>query len=364
MKISQRIFLLMAAIAMISITSCKDDDGPEPIPAKEAQELLSSMGSEMELTMQEVMLTPGMQTIMSLWSLLNVEDDDYLKSKLGRFVSTPVNTFKASIRSYSEADEGSGTIRTTGTFTWNLDLGTWNYSPEPGDMLVYIFPSDPQQTTNNAVLTLSNYTEVVVGEEFFPKTFDVEIKVGDSKVFELSYVAIVTENALTSVDISLSMGLFEIIFSVDVTSKSNNMILTVGHSMKKSDVTLSSSNLELTVEGMLTLNPFDMDNDDELTPNRVRGFVQLGQVKAQMDIGFKQVFDVWNNATTTVELVDAFNNNITLDFFTFPDGQKMGLVIWKWVDMPGALTPYFQFNDGSQKPFFEVIGLDLSAFMK
>ncbi|MDX9847691.1 MAG: hypothetical protein RBT74_11980 [Tenuifilaceae bacterium] len=364
MKISQRIFLLMAAIAMLSVTSCKDDEGPEPLPAKEAQELLSSMGSDMELTMQEVMSTPGMLTIKNFSSLIDEEDDVYVKNKLASLIALPSSPFNVGIRSYSLVDEDFGTLRTTGTYTWDFEEATWSYSPEPEDKLIYLFPSDPQQTANNAMLTLSNYTEVVVGEDFFPKTFDVVIKVGDSNVFELTYVAAVTESALTSVDINLSMGLFEIVFNADVTSQANNLVMTVGHSMKKSDVTLSSSNLELTIEGLLTLDPYEIEDDAELIPSRVRGFIQMGQVKAQLDIGLQQVLNVWNNATTSVELVDAFNNNIILDFFTFPAGQKMGFVVWRWVDIPGTLTPCFQFNDGSQKPFFEVIGFDLSAFMK
>ncbi len=364
MKILQRIFMLMAAIAMISVTSCKDDNGPDPVPAKEAQEMLSSLGSEMELTMQEVLSTPGMLAIMNFSSLFEQDDDYSVKAKFTKLISMPSSPFNVGVRSYSEADEDFSLLRTTGTYTWDLEGSTWSYNPEPVDKLIYLFPSDPQQTENNATLTVSNYTEVVVGEEFFPKTFDVVIKVGDSKVFDLSYVAAVTESALTSVDLSLSMGLFEITFNANLVSKTSNMIITVGHSMKKSGVTLSSSNLELTVEGRLTLNPFETEEDDELIPSRVRGFVQLGQVKAQIDIGLKQVLYVWNSATTSLQLVDTFNNNITLEFFTFPTGQKMGFVIWKWDDMPGTITPYFQFNDGSQKPFFEVIGLDFGAFLK
>jgi hypothetical protein len=369
MKINLKIFAMLLAASMLAITSCQQDKEPEPLTTEEAEAVLTTMGAEMETMMEEVMTTPAVGSLMNFSTLMNMDSESPALKQLSLFSdllnqdyakdASRIEKTMSKVKSFVTAEEEEGDmLETKGTFTWSFQYSRWTYSPEPTDKLVFEFPSNPEQTTTNAILTISNYTKLVVGEEMFPQSLSIDLVVNDLEVLSFDYTADVTPTALNSMNIDLMMSDFELSAGLTITSDASSSVVQVEHNMMKTGVTLNSSNVELSIDGMSGINPFDMNNEEDLIPTQAKGFVQTGQVKAELDVAILAMENAYNTSTSTAELVEAANQNINISFFTFPEGAKMGKIVWKWSSSEGDIVPYFQFNDGTEKPLQDVIGVD------
>lgn len=357
------------AIVMLPIASCNDNDEPKPLTREESKTVLSTMGTEMGAALGEIMTTPAGVSLMYFASLMGLDDDESPKSipaiagKLGEtsIVSfIPTISVKVLKPLMGSKDDGS-LLNIKGTFSWNFTSNNWDYSIEPANSLIYKFPSNQEQTTNNAMLALTNYTELVEEQESFPTTFDLILEIDDIKALEANYVAQISSNSLKSLSLHLAASPFEISAALLVTSGGSNLVINAGHSIKNMNVTLSSSNIDLVIDGISSINLFDIENDTEIIPSTAKGYLQMGSVKAQLNIDVKKMISVDDDDTaTSMEIVAAANKFVDIKMFTYPAGEKMGIIIWEWDSIQNNLVPYFQFNDGTQKPLYEVIGIDLS----
>ncbi|WP_436515690.1 thrombospondin type 3 repeat-containing protein [Ekhidna sp. To15] len=77
-----------------------------------------------------------------------------------------------------------------GTYTYNHGDGSWTLTENQNGMVVIEFPSNPTETTNNALITVGNYSdqEVTIGEEpvFLPKTVDASLMVDNVEVIAIN----------------------------------------------------------------------------------------------------------------------------------------------------------------------------------
>jgi len=371
MKINRKLISLMLAVSMLAVTSCEDDNEPEPLSTVEAEAVLANVGTDMETLMVEMMSTPAAVTLFNFMELTDpyptmkgqaipmasdfkeiyTQDATLSKKALG------VITKMVSVSEYVDpfAEE-------FGTYTWDFEHNTWTYSDLPADKLVYEFPSDTVQTTNNATLTLYDFNWIEQGDVGFATSLKVTLHVDTNLVLDVNYEADLTASGLNSVGVSISMLPFEMGANLSITSGSGFSTIAAGFDLKKQGLTITSANVELRVDGVSSINPFEIDDDFELMPTSAKGYLQMGEVKAQLDLALADFVAINDNTTSSQAIVDAANEHLNVSFFTFPDGAKIGSLVWKWNATYYEMVPYFRFNDGTEKPLEEVLGLESDLF--
>lgn len=371
MKINLKLISLMLVVFMLAVSSCKDDNEPEPLSTVEAEAVLADMGKDMETLMVEMMSTPAASTLFNFMYLSDFDpgikgqpipmasDFKEVYTKDATLSQKAIGVITKMISASEYVDPFAEEY---GTYSWDFANYTWTYSDLPADKLVYEFPSDMEQTTNNATLTISNFSGVEQGEEFFATSLKITLHIGNSLVLDVNYEADLSDSGLNSVGVSISMLPFEMGANISITSGSEFSTITAGFELKKQGVTITSANVELRVDGSTTINPFETDDDIELILTSAKGFVQMGEVKAQLDLAIADFVAIYDNTTSYQAIVDAANEHLNVTFYTFPEGAKIGTVVWKWDATLYDMVPYFRFNDGTEKPLEEVLGLESDLF--
>jgi hypothetical protein len=347
MKINIKIIAMMLALSMLAMSSCKDDDDQELIPAEEAEATMQTTGDDMQTTMQEVMTTPGGVAMMNLMVLTGFDAGMKggvapMVSALDFFTSTDATLSDKAVQGFTKmisSTEEVDPLMAKGTFAWDFENLTWSYSNLPEDELIYIFPSNPQQTTNNATLTVSEYDGVLQGEDFFATSLKITLVVDETPVVDVNYAASLTDQSLNSADVSVSIVPFDFGASVTVTPGDNFVKVIASASISKQNVTIASTSMEMRYDGISLINPFVVDEEeDDMDPTTIKGYVQMGEVKAQMDLSAAAYFEVADNTDNQTQIVEAANDHLLVTFFTYPAGLKLGEVVWKWDATLNSIT--------------------------
>jgi hypothetical protein len=320
----------------------------------------------MQTTMQEVMTTPGGVAMMNLMVLTGFDAGMKggvapMVSALDFFTSTDATLSDKAVQGFTKmisSTEEVDPLMAKGTFAWDFENLTWSYSNLPEDELIYIFPSNPQQTTNNATLTVSEYDGVLQGEDFFATSLKITLVVDETPVVDVNYAASLTDQSLNSADVSVSIVPFDFGASVTVTPGDNFVKVIASASISKQNVTIASTSMEMRYDGISLINPFVVDEEeDDMDPTTIKGYVQMGEVKAQMDLSAAAYFEVADNTDNQTQIVEAANDHLLVTFFTYPAGLKLGEVVWKWDATENDIVAYFKFNNGSEMPLDELFGL-------
>lgn len=366
MKTNIKIFAMLLAVSMLAMSSCNKDDNTEPLTQEEAKTVLTSAGKEMQTTMLEVMTTPATGALMNLMVLTNF--DLTFTPKAIPFANLLLNptefdaqtVVKGLIAPAVMNTKGDNPAPERGTFTWNFTANTWDYSAAPGDMLVYVFPSSEVQTINDAILTISNLNEVTQNNQSFLTSASISITIAEETVMQANYLATMNDKGLSKLDIDLTMEPFQLGATLETVSTNNSVKVIVSHSIKKLNVSISSSNVELVIEGITSINPFTMDDmDDELMPKTIKGYIQMGEVKAQLDCSVASYFGATINATDHNVAVSAANEHLKIGFYSYPNGAKIGIVVWKWDMLEQDITPFIQYNNGIEESLDEALNFSL-----
>ena len=75
----------------------------------------------------------------------------------------------------------------------------------------------------------------------------------------------------------------------------------------------------------------------------------MGEVKAQLDCAVASYFGATINATDHNVAVSAANEHLKIGFYSYPNGAKMGLVVWEWDVAEREITPFFEYNNGTKE---------------
>lgn len=368
MRINLKIIAVTLAVSMLAMSSCKDDNDPELVPAEEAEATMLTTGNDMETTMQQVMITPGVSALMNLMALTGFELE--MKSSIAPFASTIeilkqkgqpsgsalMESISKMVSSTSDVDPLMG----KGTYSWDFVNSTWVYSNTPEDMLIYNFPSNIQQTENNAILTVSEYSRIESGEKYFPTSIKITLVVDDVPVLDIDYSVTLSDLSVNSIDVNVSVTPFEFGANLTVTEGSSFVKVNGSASIVKQNVTIASTSMEMQFDDMTSLDPFIIDKD--LEPTTAKGYMQMGEIKAQLDMAMAVYSDAIEGISDKVKIETAANANLLVAFYTYPGGLKLGDVVWKWDTAEMELVAYFKFNNGVEKPLEEVLDLEENFF--
>ena len=153
----------------------------------------------------------------------------------------------------------------TGTYTWNFDTEDYDYEDNSSDALIFKFPSEVDGTSNNATLTLTNYSSVQVAnpidedyEGDLPTSLDVTLDVDGTTAmtygFEIDYNS---EGIPESVDTDLTVGDFSLIVGI------TNTKTVVGYDVNFTNGSKTLIAVSTAVNGNFTEAAIDAADENE-----------------------------------------------------------------------------------------------------
>ncbi len=239
--LSKFVFIAMITLA---ITSCKKEDANLPFnqldeetnkqlvedsaidAAKAVDELKDHMAVDASVSMAMHMSTSN-----------PIDAQSAKKSKVTRTIEAlaaldsdkgDMHEIFAAMNSPQELADDPETIQEAwdmliGTYTWNPGADDWDYAANSNN-IIFIFPSTENGTSNNATLTISNYTGVMVSnpleDEYngdLPTSLNMEFEVDGATVLTYTFAAAYDADGIpTSVASNLKMDPFE--FATDLTN--------------------------------------------------------------------------------------------------------------------------------------------------
>ena len=114
-----------------------------------------------------------------------------------------------------------------GTYTYNISNSTWTRVNDLEDKLVFKFPSNPEATTNDAVLTFGGYSDAaaVIGEEtlYLPIKASMNLEVAGEKILgmdlnQVSYDSNGDFDIPVKIDFEVYINPFTISYTMDRTT--------------------------------------------------------------------------------------------------------------------------------------------------
>ncbi len=154
-------FIALFILSLLLTIACTKDEEIVQMDKTEAVELLNSTSLLMEETLNQMIETNGMTLMMHFISLN--ESTPISKSDIRSFLN-PFYLKPLLSKPYFSKEEDLNfdtPFGNYGTYTWDSSLSSWDFVADPIDKIIYHFPSDQNQTLNNANLTIASIEQVV-----------------------------------------------------------------------------------------------------------------------------------------------------------------------------------------------------------
>lgn len=336
--------------ALVVVASCSKDDTPDPLTKDEAVAKLDDASVEMEQGMTEIMQTEGMNAMMYF---MNIAPQG-TNVKLGQSSKVVINNIKQIVdfatmpkkaiapKAIKLAEDFDTPFGNYGTFTFNQTTYQWDYSSEPQDEIVYIYPAD-QTGQVIATLTISGIELVGQYPDQVVTALNINLDVDGSTAMALDYNASVSDGFMESLEVSVTMEEFIITLNASMVDLETGVKTNFSHSIKNAGLVLMSSNLEILLpEFDITLDP---SMEEEIEPKTVNGHLVLGSVKATLDLN-NELFV--SDMTSGVDMETAANNHLNIRIYSYPEGASIAYV--KWYVVENDIEPYLVFSDNSEEP--------------
>lgn len=246
--------LLLPALFMgMLLTSCnkdkdKDDDNTverfSTLSVEDNKAKVEDAGIELIGTMKDMESMETMDVIANLGDILSSSDmKKSAVSKESKIMRTftaldlaakresRVNGIFDALVSPAELSEDPESIQefwdeNVGTYTWNASLEDWDIN-NGGDKIIFLFPSEEGSSVNDATLTISNYTGVMIenpiDEEYegdLPASLNMELKVGSTVLITMTYAASYNPDGVPNM-VAADLAIEKFKFEVDLTNTSS-----------------------------------------------------------------------------------------------------------------------------------------------
>lgn len=355
----KKFLLLMSLVFALVISSCsKDEKSPEEW-AEEDKQTLENLSDGASADMNEMLESNGMDALMALMDIMGQDDPFYNEP-----VPDAKTRYKSTFTPFGEKDEKQkSTLKIeqnwfeehAGTYTWNVSTQKWDYSSEPTDKILLVFPENgPEGADNNVTITLHDFEEEWFEDEWSswtqPTALHMDMFIDGTKEGELLFSASYHTNGEPQ---NLSIDLFLNPIHLDLSFDDSGTQFSAAGSLKLHDLTILSADL--------TIDYIIVDDEgweyEEIT--FVQGFVHYGPIKVQgsMDIAELDALDY-------PAVADDINPHIDLTLYSYPDGRKMADIVAKDDPASGEPVPYLIFPDGSEEPALPYIMPILEDFQQ
>lgn len=363
----KKLITMMLMLASVFFFACSEDE-EDKMSKEEAKTEITQLGTDISDKFTDMQESDGMVAMDALLTLDYPFSEN--KSNKGSAVLKNIQKYllpynyvgENNLKSASN-DEMFDFDRWVGTYTWNNTVGAWD--PDygtPEDKIIIIFPADTaDMDNNNATLTISNYSEVTIDEDFYPESIDVELMVSEIKVIDIDFDAEWFETGdymgePTSLDVSVYLIPFEFTGSFTHTSTEADI-----------DVSILYDSAEFFTIGLGA----DWANEGDSIPSNINGYISFFNVKFQADVDLADIIDLMlntpDNITTQDELIEAVNNEI--DAYVSVDGTwaaDIEITVLESTDEDGEMFDIlFVYADGTSEsaiPYFEELGEELEEF--
>lgn len=289
-------YFLVAAVFVVAMTSCDLLDKDDELAAEDAKMEIRAAGEDIMYSLNSMMETPAMVSLMYLSELMDLEFDG-LKSAQSRrqsaflqFLSqkaagghTMMLPGSSKVLNMARAlnTQKSSQFEEFGVFNYNFSTNEFDLVNADVTYLELNFPSDEQAYNNqqrNAKLRLSNIEIVVVetydeywdeyDEQEVPISIDATQWINNQVVMEMTYRATLNDNGLP-VSTSLSFDMQP--YSMSMTHSGSNRDYTTKASLKLNSTTLLGIDMKLRytadqeevekAEGSITVNPLKFEGN-------------------------------------------------------------------------------------------------------
>ncbi|MFO7827613.1 MAG: hypothetical protein R6V23_03250 [Bacteroidales bacterium] len=372
MKHMKKLFAMMLMIASVLFFACSDDED-ETLSPEEAKAEMEQLSSDMSMYMDEMETSEGMEALDALmakpYPFTDVKSNSYsgVLKDIQKYV-LPTNYLKLESKEKGVAEEDRFNFELwVGTYDWDAAHEMW--VPDfgnPSDKIIVNFPTEGS-TTNDATLTIHNYTDVEITETddygtytwYEPTNMVADLYIGDIKVVDISMDAEwvtsgETAGEPTSIDASVYLIPFEFTANFDHTSTSASV-----------DVAINYEESQIFSAGLSAV--FETSDMDE-APVNVSGYIQLLKVRVDVSIDVKDLEEIMESMEeeyeTPEEMVAAINGEI--DAYVTIDGVKAADIELVYDETSEQMFDIvFVYSDGSTEsaiPYFESFATDLEGF--
>ena len=371
----KKLIAMMLMLASVFFFACSDDDDVDKkLSKEEAKTEITQLSTDLSDKLTEMEESDGMVAMESLMKLnypFVTSKSDKKSAVLNNIQKylLPYNYVNKSTEKSALELESFDFDSHTGTYEWIDSLGRWKIDPTtPPDKIIIIFPADTNNlNNNNATLTIHNYNDILINlvdsignqyTEYYPTDVDIDLYISEIKIIDIDLTAAWNtsgDNAgePTSLDVSVYLIPFE--FTGDFTHTSTEA--SINFAINYENEQFFSAGVGAT-----------WANAGDSIPNNINGYLQLFNVKFQVDIDVLDLIVVINNMATygsEEEFLNAINDEInayvTVDG-TWAADIELGLVT---VDGKDELDILFVYADGtseSAKPYFEEFITEMGGF--
>ncbi len=197
----KKISLFLMTGFVLAFSGCdKEDDAPDVtetnIPAAEAKTTLTDMSGTMKGDVVSITQSEGVEAVTDLLDLFSSgffeEEGRMLSKEEGKFLirekARIARSFMIPQSARTMEDDGSFNFaEAKGVYEWNAETESFDFA-EGGSAVVVKFPTEGS-ASNNAVLRLTNYEEVLIefeGERYFnPAVIAADLSVDEVELITL-----------------------------------------------------------------------------------------------------------------------------------------------------------------------------------
>lgn len=222
----------------------------------------------------------------------------------------------------------------SGTYTWNASNSTWSKVNTPSNQIILNFPSEQGKTSNNAKLTLSDYTDTKVtidGEEvFLPTLAKANLTIDGAEVFNLNSSAAYESPIPVNINTAVTFAPFTYtVTGKRITSKKFEASAVIANNGA------TSSSITATVD----LASDDYPNLGEKDINTITASISTGNMSINSNVDMATL--------TQIEEPTISQMNSSIKTIVTINGKKVGDLVFS--GSSEEPTVHIVYKDGSEE---------------
>lgn len=331
-------FVAALALTTLFFSCSKDDNDAKDLTKEEASTTIQATNTDLKQEISSIQNSKGVATMTYLSILAK---DGIFPESIAQLTSAD----GVAAIFMSRSNPLKSLIEPTPvTFDFNKNKGLYKYengkftrSTSITNRIEIHFPAKEGTTTNNAVLTISAYSEQYAKsqEENIPTMVEAELKIDGAVAAKISYKAALATfgdyglagTGVASFDLKVELSPYTL-ESHQILSGEKGALKTTDNSfLKNGSKTLISTSRTLTASG-----------DEKTGDVKFNGnaFVQVSNLKLEGDLSYSGKID-------PMQGVEGIISKINLTLYKYPEGNRIGTI-----DLTNRDVPMIVYNDGSK----------------
>ena len=352
---------IVALVSVFVFVGCEEEEQVKTLDKDTAVQTLETNSQELEASMKEMENSEGMKVLSTLDSLMRLDDpfsEADIKAFRNEFI---VSSLRASMKPtpVREAKRlGNDPFdfeNRTGTYTWQAE-GKWHYAQqESSDTILFEFPSDSAQETNNATLILTEYSEIETKDTanntiHLPARIKANLYENSEEVGNIDYTMVYNDN--NDMVTSLEADVFLKPYTWDIDFNQNTIAGTL--QKNRQETPILSFSFDITFMDNLQ-DIKKLQGNLRLHDMNFKGWIEPYELEQLEDDDFWEE-QGWKTMDDALEYA---NNQFDIALYQFSSNDKLAdlkIVSRAEEDEASdmAVDVVFVFKDGSTKSAEEV----------